>query len=569
MITSANCRQVLNDLRTAVQNEWLLVSKPQEQWKVLEAPVLRSVAESTLFINALDLDDQLFEGSQSLVRLDGVEYRAEVVGLAIGELVLRIDDCTVVQATRCEIKVPIPSYLESLGEFLESSLVSLSAKGDLAPGLALATAMSMEPDKRGDFAERIRYVIGPPGSGKTTDLMDQVMSLSRQGQRVAVVTYTNSAADLIFLRLAKRLQPDVDFKLCRFGITDASQQIELDSDSSAVSATNQVREVDDANVLITTAYRALVCCRNGVDSFDEVLIDEASTMPVSLAWVAASLAIKSVNIYGDPFQLGPITQSGNDLESTILQRFGSSPFDVLGVLDGQIANSQVSVLQRQFRMPPALSNASAVPLYRLESHTDLEDASEPNSPWGSGSLLHLNTASIGAVTERASESRRNAKHADVVVEAIRLLLEQNVIEPETGAASLLVITPYRLQRSDVHRALHSTGWFHDQQIRQMVTTIHRAQGQERDFVILDITDAPTGDPTDHSVIGRLWSGTGWQSGGARLLTTALSRARKQVLVIMHRGVTGTAEDPYDPNARPLARLNALLNVWGNEADFSL
>jgi len=203
---------VLNELRTAVRNEWLLVSKPQAQWKVLEAPVLRSVAGSTLFLNALDLDDKLFEGSQSVVHLDGVEYRAEVVGLAIGELALRIDDCTVTEATRCEIKVPVPSYLESLGEFLEDCLASLSAEGDLTPGFALATAMAMEPDRRAGLAEQIRYVIGPPGSGKTTELIDQVISLTRQGHRVAVVTYTNSAADLVFTRLAERLQPGTNFK---------------------------------------------------------------------------------------------------------------------------------------------------------------------------------------------------------------------------------------------------------------------------------------------------------------------------------------------------------------------
>ena len=569
MVTTSVCRQVLEELRTAVQNEWLLVSKPQEQWKALEAPVLRPVAGSTLFLSALDLDDKLFEGSQSAVRLDGVEFRAEVVGLAIGELLLRIDNCTVTEATRCEIRVPVPSYLESLGEFLEECLASMPADADLAPGPALATAMALEPDRRGTLAERIGYVIGPPGSGKTTALMDQVMSLTRQGQRAAVVTYTNAAADLVFSRLAGRLQPGADFKLCRFGITDVAQQVELDADAGGVFATDQVREIEDANVLVTTAYRALVCCRNGIQPFDHVLIDEASTMPISLAWVTASLAIKSISIYGDPFQLGPIAQSENDPESTLLQRFGSSPFDIPGLLDGETVDDHISVLQRQFRMPPALSSASAVPLYRRESPTDNEYSVEPTSPWGSRSLLHLNTAAIGAIGERASKSRRNAKHVDVVVEVIRLLLEQNVIEPEAAADSLLVITPYRLQRSDIHRALHSTGWFDEHQIRRMVTTIHRAQGQERDFVILDITDAPSGDPTDHSVIGRLWGGTGWQSGGARLLTTALSRARQQALVIMHRGVTGTAEDPYDPNARPLARLNALLNVWGEEADIRL
>jgi hypothetical protein len=116
------------------------------------------------------------------------------------------------------------------------------------------------------------------------------------------------------------------------------------------------------------------------------------------------------------------------------------------------------------------------------------------------------------------------------------------------------------------RLLAAKQWFSEAQIRAIVTTVHGAQGSERDFVLLDVTNAPLQPGDYNEVSGQMWEGIGWQSKGSRLLTTALTRARVQVLVIMFRNMVGLPVAVDTCALRALPRLNVMLHLHGRPAD---
>jgi len=564
--TSKGQGSVVTDLLAAVADEVEAANAPEQRWQVLEDAVLRQAGDSRVVLKATDLDARIQEGASAKVRLDGVEFAAEVTSLELGVITLMVNDCETTAVTQCEVLLPREGWTESLHEFLENSREKLE-EASAQPGSPICALVN--PSAGWVSAQRpLTYVVGAPGSGKTTDLVQLALAKAHQGKRVAIVTYTNAAADVIFERLAPGIDPEADVTLCRMGATERSLGIENMHGCETVGVTSGVRDSLEASIMITTAYRALACATVSDGTHDVVFIDEASTMPLSLTCVVAMLARSQVRLYGDPYQLGPIALSEAAPETPLMRRFATSPFELLNFENPLPSSGAVSVMNGQYRLAPSLASATLPPLYAQGGVTST-GAREPESPWGAGSLLYVDTTSLNAASVRTLGSRQNEVHASGVVESVRVLLEQGAVTPENIDESLLVITPYRAQRLLISQMLQGTGWFSDQQIRSLVTTIHRSQGSERDFVLVDTTDALSEVELSQQSVGRLWQGTGLQSDGSRLLTTALTRARVQALVVMRRDVTGTAQDPFSEGARALARLNALLDRWGNPAAFSL
>ena len=75
-----------------------------------------------------------------------------------------------------------------------------------------------------NLPENIKFVFGPPGTGKTTYLArDEIIPLARNKKQphVLVLTPTNKAADVLTNRIIKECGADEDYKiwLTRFGMT--------------------------------------------------------------------------------------------------------------------------------------------------------------------------------------------------------------------------------------------------------------------------------------------------------------------------------------------------------------
>lgn|GEM_PF-1972768 len=559
-------RDILDDLCAAVERERSIATEKASEWQPVRNALLSSGSSGATLLKAEDIDEQLKEGSTTVIRIDGKKFIAEVVGMAFGELDLLIKNCDLISGLKVEYRIPFDDYLTTLYDFLQGKVFEVNSDKFPKSSLALANAVVSPLGNRKAAGSRVSYVMGAPGSGKTEELVQKALALVFSGMRVMVVTYTNAAADIIFGRLASRLADEPSVQLARLGLTEASLEIEKRADSDNVRSTMAIAQAMEGNLMVTTAYRALMCAKNEVGTHSVVLFDEASTLPISLAWAGSLVATERIVLYGDPFQLGPIGQSEPLREHTLRQRFATSPFEIEGVMKAAEADQSQVVLQRQYRLPSALANATCPPLYQTSINSTRNLLNDTQSPWGVGSLLYVDSSKLEATCQKTQRgSRRNEIHADLVVELVRAMLEQEVVAADDIAKSLLIITPYRAQRSLISNRLEETRWIAKMQIRALVTTVHRAQGSEREYVILDVTDAPNFDRDVFLPVGRLWEGEGLQSNGSRLLNTALTRARKQALVVLHRDFIRNSSAVRSGIVKALPSLNDKLDRWGMPA----
>jgi superfamily I DNA and/or RNA helicase len=138
-------------------------------------------------------------------------------------------------------------------------------------------------------------------------------------------------------------------------------------------------------------------------------------------------------------------------------------------------------------------------------------------------ILLFDSSSAGAFVEKIDSSRANSKHVQAVETIVANLLSSGDVTYESLVSQIAIVTPYRPQTKRLVAALEKT--IGDEVAKRIVTTVHRMQGNEKNYVILDLVDAPPED------IGFILSGNLLRDPGPRLLNVAVSRPRKQLLVI--------------------------------------
>ena len=116
--------------------------------------------------------------------------------------------------------------------------------------------------------------------------------------------------------------------------------------------------------------------------------------------------------------------------------------------------------------------------------------------------------------------------AELVTDLVRNLINA------VGQSDILVLTPYRAQRTVLRTFLKNAGYR-----AVLVSTVHRAQGSERNTVIFDPVHASTSFLNNRDL-------------GPRLMNVALSRAKARLFVIASR------ENLLNPVIRQIANILA-------------
>lgn len=93
-------------------------------------------------------------------------------------------------------------------------------------------------------------------------------------------------------------------------------------------------------------------------------------------------------------------------------------------------------------------------------------------------------------------------------------LAEDLIEEGVPPERILVLTPYRAQRTLIRCMLR-----HNNQRKVVITTVHRAQGSERDTIIFDPVQAASSFLNNNDL-------------GRRLLNVALSRAQARLVLLL-------------------------------------
>lgn len=402
----------------------------------------------------------------------------------------------------------------------------------------------------------IGLIHGPPGTGKTTALIEIIRQAVAAGQTVFAAAPSNTACDHILeclaaagvpalrlghpARIMKHLrQHTLDFKLAHHPYAHTVDELEsqldrlftkkerhkdrrelsreersnLSDDIHAMKA--NIRELnqqifkqvlENAPVFVGTHTSASdPILRSRI--FHLVIMDEASQATEPSAWIPAQRAEKII-LAGDHFQLPPTVLSKKAEELGL----GKTLFERLHrILD----EGWKTLLRVQYRMHEKIMNFSSKEFYEgkliadssVKNHSLADLPHVKRAPETEEVFLFLDTAGRGFEErlEPGSESRYNAEEAQLVMTQLKKLLDSGL-----KGSEIAVISPYSAQV----RLLASLS--PDPEVE--VDSVDGFQGREKEAVILSLVRS--------NVEGEMGFLT-----DTRRMNVAMTRARRKLVVI--------------------------------------
>ena len=404
-------------------------------------------------------------------------------------------------------------------------------------------------------ANDVAIIHGPPGTGKTTTVVELIRQSVRRGEKVLVCAPSNLAVDNLLERLidhgeqAVRLghparvlpqlrehtldllaedHPDVRlarkfFKEARALFRQASKWTRAKPEPGAKQDMRQEaralladarRQEKLAVERILNATPILCATTTGLDAdligqrrFDLLVIDEACQTTEPGCWVPLLFA-KKVVLAGDHCQLPPTVLS----RAAVQQGFGVSMLERLVGLFGATITRRLAV---QYRMHETIMTFSSLEFYDGELMADASVSAHRlcdlpgvrSEPLTEAPVEFIDTAgaSYDEELEPDGESRRNPQEATLVVRKVKALLEAGV-----AASDIAVIAPYAAQVRLLRERLAVPGL--------EIDSVDGFQGREKEAVVLSLVRSNT-----DGEIGFL--------ADVRRTNVALTRARRKLLVI--------------------------------------
>lgn len=404
-------------------------------------------------------------------------------------------------------------------------------------------------------ANDVAIIHGPPGTGKTTTVVELIRRAAARGQKVLACAPSNLAVDNLLERLVRhneqairlghpaRVLPELrehtldlmvdahpDMKVAKRLVKEAHQlRDKADRFTRAKPAPGAKREMrQESRALIADARRleeqvatsildhATVVCATltGIDAailsdrrFDLAVIDEAGQTTEPACWIPLLRSDRLV-LAGDPFQLPPTVVSTEAAQ----EGFAVSLLERLMAAQGEKISRRLTIQYRMHEQIAAFSSAefydgSLAPDASVATHllSDLPGI-EPDD-FTSSPLEFVDTAGAGydEEIEPDGESRLNPQEAIVVQRRVTQLLEQGI-----AAHDIAVISPYAAQVRHLRELLDVDDL--------EIDTVDGFQGREKEAVIISLVRSNArGD------IGFL--------GDIRRMNVALTRARRKLIAI--------------------------------------
>ena len=407
-------------------------------------------------------------------------------------------------------------------------------------------------------AQDLAIVHGPPGTGKTTTLVQAIKALVAQNkEQILVVAPSNTAVDLLSEKLSLE-----GLNVLRIGnparVSERLMSLTLDSKMAAHSYVKDVKKLkkqaseyknmahkykrsfgkaerDQRKALFDEAHKimrevdkteqfiiddlvagAQVITATLVGSnhytvrnvkFGTVVIDEAGQALEPACWIPILKAQKLI-MAGDHLQLAPTIKSNEaargGLSTTLLEKCVA------------LHSEAVTLLEEQYRMNETIMGFSSKEFYcdRLKAHSAV--AHRLLFP-GDLPFVFVDTAGCGFDERLEGTSSVNPEEAAFLIKHLTQVAELLQVDAACFP-SIAVISPYKEQIRILQDLLLASEPLQQHAGKISVNTIDSFQGQERDVVYISLTRSNTsGD------IGFL--------ADIRRMNVAITRAKKKLVII--------------------------------------
>jgi len=402
-------------------------------------------------------------------------------------------------------------------------------------------------------AKDVMVVHGPPGTGKTTTLVEAINETLHRESQVMVCAQSNMAVDWIAEQLTdrginvlrignptrvndkmlsftyeRRFEAHPDYPQLwsiRKAIRELRQQRRrgdnfhqkkdrLQARATELELRIQAQLFGEARVIACTLAGSANRILDG-QKYATLFIDEAAQALEAACWIAIRKATRVV-FAGDHCQLPPTVKSiaamKGGLAKTLMERIVENKPEV------------VTLLRVQYRMHEDIMRFSSDYFYggMVETAPQVKHRSilEYDNP-----MMWVDTAGLDCKEEFVGETfgRINKAEANLTLETLTLYLKkigkERILEERIDVG---VISPYRAQVQHLRRLIAKSGDLKPFRHLISVNTVDGFQGQERDIIIISLVRA-----NEEGQIGFLKD--------LRRMNVAITRARMKLIILGDSG----------------------------------
>jgi ATP-dependent RNA/DNA helicase IGHMBP2 len=410
-------------------------------------------------------------------------------------------------------------------------------------------------------AEDVAFIHGPPGTGKTTTIVESIILAVQKETQVLVCAPSNAAVDLLVEKLSdqglnvlrighparvteqslsktldaritahpnyhelKSLRKKMEqiraaaFKFKRnFGYQEREERRQLKHEAKLLKSDADMLEFYIVNDLLQNA-QAICCTLVGSShptmrgrKFRTVFIDEAGQALEPACWIPLMRAERVV-FAGDHQQLPPTIKSieaaRGGLSKTLFEK---------GISKHPRSSSMLEV---QYRMNESIMKFPSKYFYnnKLVSHESVRASLlRPNQL----PVEFIDTAGCGYNEGQDAEtlSRFNSEEAALLIYLVETLVEEIGVEAWIEEKiTLAIISPYNAQVDRLHKLADASSILEPLHTLISINTVDAFQGQERDVIAIGFVRS-----NEKSEVGFL--------ADIRRTNVAMTRARKKLIMV--------------------------------------
>lgn len=386
-----------------------------------------------------------------------------------------------------------------------------------------------------NLSDKIRFIFGPPGTGKTTYLAaNEIIPMMQKDEslKVLVLTPTNKAADVLTKRIIERMGKDEAYYswLIRFGTT---ADAELENSSLVVDKNFNIKTKPRNTTITTIARFAYDYFQTDLHQdrlhlkfmqWDYIIIDEASMVNLaSIAYVLYQKKESNFIIAGDPFQIQPITQIEQWKDHNIYNMVQLNKFIEPVTVPHQF---EIVNLQKQYRSIPTIGNVFSHFTYNgiLEHHRTFAEQKPLNIKglaFKDINIIKFPVSKFESIYKPNTLNKSNYQvySALFTVEFVNNLSKQ-IQDTHKDKFRIGVICPYKSQATLIEKLL-AQQHIDNEKVGILVGTIHGFQGDECDIIVA-IFNPPAGISNSPNMF----------LNKQNILNVSISRARDYLFILM-------------------------------------